>query len=132
MLKLESWCTDKPIPIRIFAILLSISATTCFEILTDVRNNRLREPFEIPDVTKWFKFYHSHRNLQQYLITAFSKFDGFTPIFANLFKNFTQKDQAQAVEENTVQAEVISLEKIFEALIFYIKKKHWDEPVLVS
>jgi len=55
------------------------------------------------------------------LLTAFSKFDGFTPIFANLFKNFTQKDQAQAIEENTVQAEVISLEKIFEALIFYIK-----------
>jgi hypothetical protein len=129
MLKLETWSTGQPIHIRILAIFLSITATTCFEVLTDVKDNRLQDPFKIPDASKWLKFYHSHRYLQQYLISTFSKFDGIPSIFAHVLKELTQKDQLQTVDKNNTQTQVISLEEIFKILVSYIKNDIDNTPL---
>ncbi|MDR3669030.1 MAG: hypothetical protein P4L35_19545 [Ignavibacteriaceae bacterium] len=129
MLKLETWSTEQPIHIRIFAIFLSIAANTCFEVLSDVKNNKLREPFKIPDISIWFKFYHSHRYLQQYLITSFSKFDGIPSIFAYGLKQLTQKDQLQTIDKNNTQSQEISLEDIYNILISYVKNEIEGTPL---
>jgi hypothetical protein len=124
MLRLESWEPEKPPIIRIIAQMLAVSAVNCFEILTNVRNNKILDPFKIPNPSEWFSFYQKHRYLYNYLAETFLNFDGLPAIYANTCKLFLQKNNNSEKNITKVKDQTKHLEKIFE-----IQLKHIEDDI---